>query len=62
MRLAERTERCQFHHAPDLTLEEHGQDNDVAWTRLAQAGGDAEIILWHVGQQDLFSFQGTLAN
>ena len=57
--LAEAVEGGQLDDGLDLTLEEHREDDDVARHLLAQAGGDADVRVRHVRQEDGLLLQGS---
>ena len=60
VRRAELFKGRQFHDRLDLAFEEHRQHDDVGGLRLAQAGGDLNVILRRVGDQDALLFQRRL--
>ena len=60
--LAEAVEGGQLDDRLDLALEEHRQHDDVERRRLAQAGGDLDVVGRHVGEQDALLLQGALAH
>ena len=62
VRRIEALERGQLEHALDLALEDDRQHDDVLRRRVAQAGGDADVVGRHVGEQDLLLLQGALAD
>ena len=55
-------ERGQLQHRLHLAFEHHRQHDDVGRRGVAQAGRDADVIRRHVGQEDFFFLQGTLAD
>src|SRR5205814_1934814 len=58
----EAIERCKLQHTLDLSLKDHGQDDDAPGRALAQTGGDADVFRRSAGDVDLLLFQGALAN
>ena len=55
-------ERGQLDDGPDLALEEHRQDGDVAGPRAAQARGDWDVIVRHLGEHQPLLLQGGLSH
>ena len=55
-------ERGQLDDRVDLALEEHRQDDEVERRRLAQAGADLDVVLRHIGEQDLRLLERALAD
>ena len=62
VRRAEAVEAGQFHDRLDAAFKHDRKHDDVQRLGFAQAGGDLDVIAGHVGQQDLFLFQGALAD
>ena len=62
VRRVEPLERGQFQDRLHLPFEHDRQHDDVHRRGAAEAGRNAHIFRRHVGQQDLFLFQGALAD
>ncbi len=58
----EALERGQFHDPLTCAFEDDRQHDDVQRRGFAQAGGDADVVGRHVGEQDLLLLQGALAD
>ena len=57
----ERLQRGQLDNRLGLALEQHGQHDNADLRRLAQAGGNADELRRHIGEQDALLFHGALA-
>jgi len=52
-----RRERRQLDHRHHLVLEEDGEDDDVDRRRLAEPGGDRDVVLRRLRDEDRFPFE-----
>ncbi len=59
---AEPVETGQFHDGFHVAFEDDRKHDDVQRLGFAQAGGDLHVIARDVGEQNLFLFQGALAD
>ena len=53
-------ERGQLDDRLHFLLEEHGQDDDVAWRSVAQSRADLDVIFGHLGEDQSLLLQSTL--
>src|SRR6185437_13781001 len=60
--LAERVERRQFDHGPDISFKQNWQNDDVQWRSLAQARTYLNVIGRNPGEQDALFLERALAD
>ncbi len=61
-RVGEGAQRRELEHPGHAPLEHQRRDAEVARRRLAEPRGDADVVLRHVGEEDLLLLEGGLAD